>query len=48
MIGKMKLRKFFQKKEARMEKGNTGPQLTTILKLLAPLPAVVPLKTANK
>ncbi len=36
---------------ARMEKGNTNPQLTTILKVLAPLGktlAVVPLKTANK
>jgi DNA-binding XRE family transcriptional regulator len=36
---------------ARMEKGNTSPQLTTILKLLAPLGktlAVVPLETANK
>ncbi len=36
---------------ARMEKGSTSPQLTTILKVLAPLGktlAVVPLETANK
>lgn len=36
---------------ARMEKGNTSPQLDTILKFLAPLGktlAVVPLETANK
>ncbi len=36
---------------ARMEKGSTNPQLTTILKVLAPLGktlAVVPLETANK
>lgn len=36
---------------ARMEKGSTNPQLTTILKVLAPLGktlAVVPLETVNK
>ncbi len=36
---------------ARMEKGNTSPQLTTILKVLAPLGktlAVVPLEIASK
>ncbi len=36
---------------ARMEKGNTSPQLNTILKVLAPLGktlAVVPLETVNK
>lgn len=36
---------------ARMEKGNTSPQLDTILKVLAPLGktlAVVPLETVNK
>ncbi len=36
---------------ARMEKGNTNPQLNTILKILAPLGktlAVVPLEKTNK
>lgn len=36
---------------ARMEKGSTSPQLSTILKVLAPLGktlAVVPLETVNK
>ena len=36
---------------ARMEKGNTSPQLDTILKILAPLGktlAVVPLETGNR
>lgn len=36
---------------ARMERGNTSPQLDTILKVLAPLGktlAVVPLETVNK
>ena len=36
---------------ARMEKGNTNPQLNTILKVLAPLGktlAIVPLETTNK
>ncbi len=36
---------------ARMEKGNTSPQLDTILKVLVPLGktlAVVPLETVNK
>ncbi len=36
---------------ARMEKGNTNPQLNTILKVLAPLGktlAIVPLETTNE